>query len=231
MNPGLNGKSASQASELVSLMRIKELEEQVSATRTALVCAFNQLLDMKDLNTGYHCTRLAEWALRVGEEFSLGEELLADLEVAAMLHDIGKMGIPDAILLKPGRLTEEEYAVVKKHPEYGWAILRLFPGFKQAGLIVLHHHEAHDGSGYPGRLKGSQIPLEARIVHVIDAFDAMVSNRPYRKGMPFEEAINQLYKCSSTQFDPQVVECFTAITRAEMTDVFAATGTSTSVVL
>src|SRR5262249_41378266 len=154
--------------------------------------ALNQMLDLKDLNTGFHSTRLAEWALRVAQELRLDESCLADIEIAALLHDIGKVGVPDSILRKPAKLSDDEYALMKKHPEYGWAIVRLFPEFERAGLFVLHHHEGYDGKGYPGRLKGAVIPIGARIVSVIDAFDAMLSSRPYRSGLPYEEAIRRL---------------------------------------
>src|SRR5215475_10217653 len=112
--------------------RIKVLEEQASDLRNSVICAFNQLLDLKDLNTGVHSTRLAEWGMRVGQELGLDEGTLRNLEVAALLHDIGKVGIPDSVLRKPGRLNEEEYALMKKHPEYGWAVLRMLPGFERA---------------------------------------------------------------------------------------------------
>ena len=110
-------------------LRVKQVEEQVTALRSSVICAFNQLLDLKDLNTGVHSTRLAEWGMRVGQELGLEELELQNLEVAALLHDIGKVGIPDAILKKPGRLDADEYALMKKHPEYGWAVLRMLPGF------------------------------------------------------------------------------------------------------
>src|SRR5260370_15648516 len=109
-------------------LRIKQIEEQFSAFRSSTICSFNQLLDLKDLNTGVHSTRLAEWGMRVGQELGLSEEELGNLEVAALLHDIGKVGIPDAILRKPAKLNPEDYALMKKHPEYGWAVLRSLPG-------------------------------------------------------------------------------------------------------
>src|SRR5271155_5027427 len=177
-------------------IHVKQIEEQLSALRTSLICAFNQLLDLKDLNTGVHSTRLAEWALHVGGELGLDERALADLEVAALLHDIGKIGIPDAILQKPARLTKAEYDLMKKHPEYGWAVLRNVPGMERASLLILHHHESYDGKGYPAGLKGEEIPIGSRIVSVIDAFDAMVSSRPYREGLPFEEAERRLVLAS-----------------------------------
>jgi HD-GYP domain-containing protein (c-di-GMP phosphodiesterase class II) len=212
-------------------LRVKEVEEQLAALRTSVVCAFNQLLDLKDLNTGVHSTRLAEWALHVAGELGLDESQLGDIEIAALLHDIGKVGIPDAILNKPGKLAEDEYALMKKHPEYGWAVLRQIPGMKAASLIILHHHESFDGKGYPAGLIGEEIPIGSRIVSVIDAFDAMVSNRPYRNGLPSDEAQRRLIACSGTQFDPDVVKHFLPLARAEMNHVFAAAGTSVSAVL
>jgi len=140
-------------------IHVKQMEEQIGALRSSLICAFNQLLDLKDLNTGVHSTRLAEWALHVAGELGLDQSYLGDIEVAALLHDIGKIGIADAILNKPAKLTAEEYELMKKHPEYGWAVLRQVPGMERASLIILHHHESYDGKGYPGGLKGGRFRL------------------------------------------------------------------------
>src|SRR5246500_5731538 len=189
-------------------LRIKQLEEQSAALRNSVICAFNQLLDLKDLNTGVHSTRLAEWGMRVGQELGLEQSELQNLEVAALLHDIGKVGIPDSILRKPGRLDAKEYALMKKHPEYGWAVLRMLPGFERAALDILHHHEFFDGEGYPAGLKGAEIPIVSRIVSVTDAFDAMVSSRPYRKGLPYEEAVGRLVEESRAQVGPVVAYLF-----------------------
>ena len=210
-------------------LRVKELEAHISRTRAALICAFNQMLDLKDLNTGCHSTRLAEWGVRVARDLGADEACLRDIEVAALLHDIGKVGIPDAILHKPNKLSEEEWMLMKKHPEYGWAIVRSLPDFERASLFVLHHHERWDGTGYPAGLEGQEIPLPARIVSVIDAFDAMTSNRPYRQGLPLEEAIRRLLVSKQTQFDPEVVDCFVRCADEERSDVFAATGTGLAV--
>jgi len=212
-------------------LQVKEMEAELSALRTSLVCAFNQLLDLRDLNTGVHSTRLAEWAIHVAGELGLPESMHGDIEIAALLHDIGKIGIPDAILNKPARLTDEEYDLMKKHPEYGWAVLRQIPGMDRSSLLVLHHHESYDGKGYPGGLRGEEIPIGSRIVSVIDAFDAMVSARPYRNGLPFEEAERRLLVASGTQFDPGVVTSFLPLARVEMTAVFAAAGTTVSAIL
>jgi HD-GYP domain-containing protein (c-di-GMP phosphodiesterase class II) len=212
-------------------LRVKELEEQQSAFRNSLICAFNQLLDLKDISTGVHSTRLAEWAIRVARKLNIPEEHMYQVEVAALLHDIGKIGVPDAILKKQGPLTSDERAVINRHSEYSWSILRLLPGLEEASLYTLHHHENADGTGYPAGLKGHDIPLVSRIVSVIDAYDAMVSNRCYRKGLPHAEAVGRLLESSGTQFDLDVVHCFIPIAEQESADVFAAAGTSTSAVL
>jgi len=216
---------------LLKLLQVKEVQAQMLALRSSLVCAFNQLLDLRDLNTGVHSTRLAEWALSVARELDLQEDVLTDIEIAALLHDIGKIGISDAILNKPEKLNEVEYGVMKKHPEYGWAVLRGVPGMERASLLVLHHHEHYDGNGYPGGLNGSDIPIGSRIVSVIDAFDAMVSCRPYRNGLPVVEAMNRLQAGSGRQFDPEVVRCFLPLAQAEISGVFAASGVNPSTVL
>jgi HD-GYP domain-containing protein (c-di-GMP phosphodiesterase class II) len=213
------------------VLRIKELEEQQLAFRNSLVCAFNQMLDLKDINTGVHSTRLAEWALRVARKMEMPEERLYQVEVAALLHDVGKIGVPDAILKKAGPLTIEERALINRHPEYSWSILRLFPGLEEASLYALHHHESIDGTGYPAGLKGSDIPLVSRIICVIDAFDAMVSNRCYRQGLPHSEAIARLIRSRGTQFDADVLQAFIPIAEQEAADVFEAAGTSMSAVL
>jgi putative nucleotidyltransferase with HDIG domain len=207
-------------------IKVKELQTQLLAVRTSVVCALNQLLDLKDLNTGVHSTRLAEWAVRIGRDLGLDDDCLRDLEAAAILHDIGKIGTPDNILRKPSKLTEEEYAIIKKHPEYGWAVLRAVPGFERVSLFVLHHHEAFDGSGYPAGLRGDEIPIGSRIVSVMDSFDAMVSSRPYRKGLPLDEAVRRLQAGIGTQFDPVVTPKFIAMAQSGASTVFDATGAS-----
>ena len=212
-------------------LRYQELEERVRSTREATICALNQMLDLKDLNTGVHGTRLAEWAVRIGQELGLDEQGLADIEVAALLHDAGKVGVPDAILKKPGPLDPDEWRVMRMHPEFSWAVLRLVPGLDRASLFALHHHEKFDGSGYPGGLRGEEIPIGSRIVSVIDAFDAMVASRPYKEGLPLEEALRRLAQDSGSHFDPVVVRHFIPIAQAEMPSVFAATGVDRSVEL
>jgi HD-GYP domain-containing protein (c-di-GMP phosphodiesterase class II) len=212
-------------------LRVKELEEQQHSLLKSVICGFNQLLDLRDLNTGIHSTRLAEWAIRVARRLGIPESDLYQIEVAALLHDIGKIGIPDAILKKERKLTDEERALMNKHPEYSWSILRMFSGLEKASLYALHHHESYNGAGYPGGLKEEEIPIGSRIVSVIDAYDAMISNRCYRKGLSHEEAVKRLRDGGGTQFDPNVVQTFIKIAKQEVADVFAATGASPSAVI
>ncbi len=200
-------------------MEIKRLEQRLAESESAAVCALSMLLDLKDLNTGLHATRLAEWAVRVGEQLDLSPRALRDIENASLLHDIGKIGVAEEILQKPGRLTDEEYEIVKKHPEYGWAILRKMPSLEDASLLVLHHHERVDGRGYPGGLQGEQIPLGARIVAVVDAFDAMLSNRSYRDGLGIAEALHRREESAGTQVDARIVELFGRLARDEVDEV------------
>jgi HD-GYP domain-containing protein (c-di-GMP phosphodiesterase class II) len=190
------------------LLRVKQLEEQLRTVNSAVVLGLNQLLDLRDLETGCHSTRLAEWGVRVAVELGVDEDYQRNVEVACLLHDLGKIGVPDAILHKPGPLTPAEREVMNLHPEYGWAVLRLFPDLHLAGLFALHHHEKMDGSGYPGRLRGDDIPMGARIVAVVDAFDAMVSDRCYRGGIGAEQAVARLITDSGSHFDPDVVRYF-----------------------
>src|SRR5260370_8849577 len=149
-------------------LRVKELEEQHLAFRNSLICAFNQLLDLKDISTGVHSTRLAEWAIRVARKLNIPEERMYQVEVAALLHDIGKIGVPDAILKKQGPLTAEERVLINRHPEYSWSILRLFPGLEAVSLYSLHHTTNADGTGEPPGLQCNAIPISLQLAPIID---------------------------------------------------------------
>jgi putative two-component system response regulator len=188
-------------------LRIKRLEQQLTEFENSAVCALSMLLDLKDLKTGLHATRLAEWAVRIGEQLDLSRRELHDIENASLLHQ------------KPGRLTREEYEIVQKHSEFGWAILRKIPSLEDTSLLVLHHHERMDGKGYPGGLVEGQIPLGARIVAVVDAFDAMLSNRSYRDGLGIEEALRRLRESAGTQFDSHIVRLFIDLAVDEFDEV------------
>ena len=173
-------------------LRVRELEESLRATRQATICALNQMLDLKDLNTGVHSTRLAEWAVRVGRELGLDERGLEDIETAALLHDAGKVGVPDAILMKPGRLTPDEFEIMKRHTVIGDALCGDLRLLRPVSPIARHHHERCDGSGYPDGLTGNDIPLLAQITGIVDVYDALTSDRPYRKALTQDAAVKEL---------------------------------------
>ena len=183
---------------------IDKLEQAYVATAEALANA----LEAKDQYTADHAGSIADMAVEVGREFGLDEDALRDLRYAAIFHDIGKIAIPDAILNKPGPLTSAEYEVMKRHTVVGEQILGPVPFLAQVRRIVRHDHERWDGTGYPDGLAGRQIPIGARIVLVVDAYHAMVSDRPYRKGMSEEAARLELRAHAGSQFDPDVVEAF-----------------------
>ncbi|MBZ5649263.1 MAG: HD domain-containing protein [Acidobacteriia bacterium] len=164
-------------------------------------------------------------------KLGLPETGLYQIEVAALLHDIGKIDIPDAILKKEGKLTDSERELMNKHPEHSWSILRLLPGLEKASLYALHHHESFNGSRYPAGMKGEEILIGSRIVSVIDAYDAMISNRCCRRGLSHEEAVRHLLEGGGTQFDSAVVQTFVEIAKEEVADVFAATGVGPTAVI
>ena len=136
---------------------------------------------------------------------------LAGIAKGALLHDIGKIGVPDHILLKPEKLTEDEMEIMRKHPIYGHSLLKKFRFLEQAAEIVLSHHENFDGTGYPHKISGKQIPLGARIFSVVDTFDAMTTSRSYRRSISYEEAIDLITQSSGSQFDPEIIDVFTQI--------------------
>ena len=184
------------------------LERELRDTFTSIVRSLISLLSVKDPYTGEHSGMVLQLAERLARKCGLKEEEVFDVKIAALLHDIGKIGVPETILRKPARLTPEEKAEMDKHVIYGHRALAGIPKLSRVRELVYHHHERWDGLGYPERLIGEQTPLGARIVAVVDAYDAMTSDRPYRRGMESEVALRRLNDASGTQFDPQVVECF-----------------------
>lgn len=163
---------------------------------------------MRDQETAGHTQRVTELTLKLARKLGLPEEDLEHLRRGAILHDVGKLGVPDAVLLKPGKLSEEEWALMRKHPTLAHQWLSGIPFLRKALAIPYAHHERWDGSGYPRGLKGEAIPLEARIFAVIDVYDALTSDRPYRPAWSREKALEYIREQSAKQFDPQVVEAF-----------------------
>ncbi len=205
----LENLAAERATEIDKAL--EEIESSYRVTLKALV----QALETRDYETHGHSERVVTFSLRLGYELGLEKEALRDLELGALLHDIGKIGVPDAILRKPARLNEEEWQKMKLHPIHGQKILRNIKFLEGAARIVGQHHEKWDGSGYPYGIRGEEIDIGARIFSVVDAFDAMVSDRVYRKGCSYEDALAELERCAGTQFDPLVVEAFKAIPKED----------------
>ncbi|MGE5341457.1 MAG: HD domain-containing phosphohydrolase [Candidatus Omnitrophota bacterium] len=187
---------------------LQKLDQTYIFTLRALVTA----LDTRDEETQGHSLRVVKYTLKLAEFMGIRQEKqIKVLEYGALLHDIGKIGIPDAILKKPGKLTPDEWEVMKTHPQVGYKILHRIEFLEEASQIVLHHHEQFDGSGYPAGLKGDDIPLGARIFTVADTLDAMTSERPYRKALSFEIASQELIRCTHIQFDKRVVDAFHSV--------------------
>ncbi|POZ63593.1 HD domain-containing phosphohydrolase [Chromobacterium alticapitis] len=172
------------------------------------------LVEARDAYTGGHLWRVSRYSLLLAHDLRLPQAEAERIALGGFLHDLGKIGVPDAVLNKPDRLSDEEYEVIKTHPQVGADLLLDHPLAELVIDAVLSHHETPDGKGYPNRLAGKAIPLVARIVGIADAFDAMTSTRPYRKGMPLEKALSIIEECSGGQFDAELAERFVALGRA-----------------
>ena len=188
-----------------------ELQESQGRLERAYLESIETLrytVEAKDAYTRGHSDRVSAYSVLIGEKLGLSEEELKTLRIGALFHDIGKIGISDAILLKQSKLTDDEYSEIKNHPSIGKHILSNATIFSDLVPIVYHHHERYDGKGYPKGLKGDEIPLLARIVSVADSFDAMTSRRSYREEMDFEYVRSEIERCSGTQFDPEIAKVF-----------------------
>ena len=183
---------------------LNSLEDAYRSTLKALTAA----LETRDSETHGHSERVVTYSLRLGREYGLSAEQMKALEFGSLLHDIGKIGVPDLILRKPAKLTEEEWVLMREHPLHGQQILRGIEFLAGPARVVAQHHEKWDGSGYPLGLQGHDIDLCARIFSVADAFDAITSNRVYRRGKSYQEAADELDLWAGRQFDPKVVEAF-----------------------
>src|SRR5512142_1957445 len=182
------------------------LEEMVRARTQALLEGLIAALDYRDAETQWHSRRVSLYARRLAQALGVEEPALTVIEHGALLHDIGKIGVRDRVLLKPGPLSNDEWTEMKRHPELGWALLQRVDYLRPASSIVLQHQERWDGSGYPAGLKGDQIVIGARIFHVVDTLDAITSDRPYRRARPFAEAQDEVIRCRASQFDPGVAD-------------------------
>ena len=203
---------ANQAAIAIENSRLlEELQELFVESITALANA----IDARDPYTRGHSQRVTEYSLRIAKRMNLPGEEIEYIQYAALLHDIGKINIRDDILHKPGKLTDDEFEEMQKHPVYGVKIMEPVKRFKTILPYMYHHHEKYSGKGYPLHLAGEDIPLAARIISVADSFDAMTSDRPYRKGFSAEEAVVELKRCSGTQFDPAIVEVFLEVLAQE----------------
>lgn len=195
---------------------IKKVEEKVYRTKllekksikSSIINSLKKSLQEKSFETNEHTERVSKYAKAIGKKMNLKKDELDELMLTAQLHDIGKIGIDEQILMKPGKLTIDEFEIMKTHAEKGYRIINASSDLDTIAKYVLGHHEKWDGSGYPLGLKGVEIPLISRIINVVDSYDVMTNNRPYKKAMAQKEALHELERCSGTQFDPKIVNIF-----------------------
>ena len=194
-----------------NLLELQKLREKEKESYFQTILALAKTVDEKDAYTRGHLEEVTKYGMIVAEELMDSVKMDIDMEelkTALLLHDIGKIGVPDALLHKASSLTPEEFEIMKQHTEIGARILEPIEKLKKVGRIIRHHQEKCDGTGYPDGLRGEDIPIEARIISVVDAYHAMTSDRPYRKALPEETALNELKNKSGTQFDADIVEAF-----------------------
>ncbi|MCG2720715.1 MAG: PAS domain S-box protein [Thermodesulfovibrionales bacterium] len=227
--PGENGLTKALVIALVDISELKDKEKRLIESRDAflnmlkeidfsykelqdvhkdLILAFVNALDAKSPWTKGHSERVTSYAVSIAKELGLRDRDIDTLRTAALLHDIGKIGTYDVVLDKPGKLTKEEFEIVKKHPEHGEQILKPIKQFGHLLKVIRHHHERIDGKGYPDGIKDGEIPLLSKLITIADSYDSMTSDRPYRPALPREFALSELKNCSRTQFDPHVAEAF-----------------------
>jgi len=188
------------------MYRHKLIENQ--SARSSIITSLGKALEERDYETEEHTRRMKKYSLLFGQALKLPDSKLDELSLLATLHDIGKIGIPDNIMLKPGKLSRSEWKIMSKHSEIGYRIALSSPDLAYVAKSILHHHERWNGKGYPYGLAEVEIPITSRIISVIDAYDAMINDRPYRKALSKEMAINELNKCSGSQFDPALIDTF-----------------------
>lgn len=204
------------------LINIKDVTKEVRAieeknqTFEGILKVLSKAIDYRDHYTERHSERVKEYAVKLAEELKLPESLVEEIRIGSMLHDLGKVGIPDVIMQKKGLLTKEEYEKIKEHPLIGHRIIEPIQVPTNMKVVILFHHERWDGKGYPLGIKDEEIPLPARIVAIADAFDAMTSNRVYRKALSWEKALQEIEGCGGTQFDPHLSRVFVQMMQREI---------------
>lgn len=192
------------------------LYENIESSYIGIIATLASTIEARDPYTAGHAIRMAEFSRSIAAELGISGRKMETIYRAALLHDIGKIGIPDHILLKNDKLTDEEFQIMKEHPEIGGKILDNMEGFSEVAFIVRHHHDRFDGNGYPRGLKGEEIPIGARIIALADAFEAMTSDRPYRKALPVTYAVEELKRMADIQFDPAIVDIFLKILKKQI---------------
>jgi HD-GYP domain-containing protein (c-di-GMP phosphodiesterase class II) len=222
--PELEGQTSSirEIQELAEIynraaVSVRAAGENLEAAYLEFVGSLANALDARDQYTAGHSSRVSQLSCATASALQLDPNEVERIRIGALLHDVGKIGIADHVLQKPGRLTEEEFAIVKQHPVIGRRILEGVQGFAPYLAAVELHHENWNGTGYPKGQVGEETPIEARIIHVSDAYDAMTTNRSYRRGMTHEKAISILIEFAGTQFDPRIVDVFINLPREILT--------------
>jgi len=199
---------------------IREYQAELEKAYMQTIETLRYVVETRDKETKGHSERVSKLATVLAEELGMSDKEIKMIHLAGLFHDIGKIGVPDAILLKNGPLTKEEFREITRHPAEGEKILASYAPFKEVLAIVRGHHERYDGSGYPDGIAGENICLGARIIAVADSFDAMISNRTYRQGLGFDRTLSELIKGKGTQFDAKIVDCLLAFIEREGRDVF-----------
>ena len=203
----LEAAASMLATHATNIEHFREMERLLISVVRSMVSA----IDAKDEYTRGHSERVGRFAKCLTKQLGYSEEACERMYLTGLLHDVGKIGVRDAVLKKAGRLTDEEFAEIKRHPDEAWAILNDMEQLRYVLPGVLYHHEQYDGKGYPDGLAGKNIPIDGRILAVVDAYDAMTSDRPYRKGMPQEKAESILREGAGTQWDDEIVDAFMAV--------------------
>lgn len=185
--------------------KLKKAGKKLDQALLETIYAFSKAIEARDYYTGKHAEKMIDIVRNIGNQMGLDQKDIDNLEHAAVLHDLGKIGIDDKILRKKGKLTKKEYKEIKKHPRIGAEIIRSVHFLKDVVPLILYHHERYDGKGYTSGLKGKNIPMGARILAIADVYQALISDRPYRKAYPKKEALDIIKEASGTQFDPAIV--------------------------